>query len=170
MKSWLRRIRGALGLGLSWGITGFLAGTVLELLHNLWPNPVGGAFDLWPMALAGPGLLAGRAFSVVLGIAGRRYRFDELSVPRVAAWGAIGGALVSLIPAAMVGLGLASANVPLLEITLGILLPFSVGGAVAAAGTLRLAQMSEDGSLLREGDRAAEVGLTEEERQELLGS
>lgn len=157
-------------MGLSWAVAGFLAGGVLELIHNLWPNPVGSAFDIWPMALAVPGLLGGVAFSVVLGIAGRRYRFDELSVPRVAAWGALGGAAISLIPGAMVLSGLATPNVPLWEITLGILLPFSVGGAVAAAGTLKLAQMSEDGSLLSEGEEAAEVGLTEEERQELLGS
>ncbi len=155
-------------MGLSWAVTGFLVGGFIELIHNLWPNPIGSAFDIWPMALAVPGLLGGVAFSVVLGIAGRRYRFDELSVPRVAFWGALGGAAVSLIPAAMVGLGFVTANVPLWEITLGILLPFSVGGAVAAAGTLKLAQVSEEGSLLSEGEAAADVGLSEEERQELL--
>lgn len=156
-------------MGLSWAVTGFLAGGVIELIHNLWPNPIGSAFDIWPMALAVPGLLGGVAFAVVLGIAGRRARFDELSVPRVAVWGALGGAAVSLIPGAMVALGIATANVPLWEITLGILLPFSVGGAVAAAATLKLAQMSEDDSLVSEGEEAGDIGLTEEERRELLG-
>ena len=57
MKKWLRRIRGAVGMGL--------------------PLPV----------LAIPGFFGGAFFSTVLGIAGRRHRFDELSLPRFAAWG-----------------------------------------------------------------------------------
>lgn len=44
----------------------------------------------------------------MLGIAERRRRFDELSLPRFAAWGAVGGVLLSLVPAAMVAVGLAS--------------------------------------------------------------
>jgi len=61
MKKWLRRIRGAVGMGLTWGVAGFLAGIGIELVHNLWPNPLGSAVDIWPAALAYPGFLGGVA-------------------------------------------------------------------------------------------------------------
>lgn len=168
MKQFLRRIRGAVGMGLSWAVVGFLTGIGIELVHNVWPNPLGSAVDIWPMTLALPGLFGGMAFSAVLGIAGRRSRFDELSLPRVAAWGAIGGLLVSLIPAAMVALGMATPNISLWQITLALLGPFTVGGAVAASGTLALARLADDRELLAESRDVAKVGLTEEEERDLL--
>jgi hypothetical protein len=169
MKSWLRRIRGAVGMGLTWAVAGFLLGGVIELVHNIWPNPIGSAVDIWPAVLAYPGFVGGVAFSAVLGVAGRRRRFDELSLPAVAAWGALGGLMVGLIPVAMVVLGLATPNVPLWQITLGLLGPFAVGGAIAASGSLALARMAEDQELLGESQDVADVGLTKEEERELLG-
>lgn len=169
MKTWLRRIRGALGMGLTWALAGFFAGMGIELIHNIWPNPLGSAVDIWPAALAYPGFFGGVAFSTVLAIAGRRRRFDQLSVPGVAAWGAVGGLLVSLIPAAMVAIGLAGPNVPLWQITVALLGPFTVGGAIAASGSLALARMAEDRELLDGSRDVADVGLTREEERELLG-
>ncbi len=87
MKNWLRRIRGAVGMGLTWAVVGFLAGIGIEVIHNIWPNPIGSAVDIWPAVLAYPGFFGGVAFSTVLGIAGRRRRFDELSLPRFGFWG-----------------------------------------------------------------------------------
>lgn len=156
-------------MGLTWAVAGFLAGMGIELIHNVWPNPLGSAVDIWPAALAYPGFFGGVAFSTVLGIAGRRRRFDELSLPGVATWGAIGGLLVSLIPAAMVAIGLATPNVPLWRLTLALLGPFTLGGAIAASGSLALARMAEDRELLGDSHEVADVGLTEEEARELLG-
>ena len=168
MSNWLRRIRGALGMGLTWAIAGFLLGGVIELIHNIWPNPIGSAVDIWPAVLAYPGFVGGVAFSAVLGVAGRRRRFDELSLPTVAAWGALGGLIVSLIPAAMVTLGLATPNVPLWQLTLGLLGPFGIGGAIAASGSLALARSADDRELLDESRDVADVGLSTEEQRELL--
>jgi len=151
VKRWLRRLRGAFGMGLTWAATGWIIGMGIELIHNLWPNPIGAAVDIWPAALAYPGLLGGLAFSSVLAIAGRRRRFDELSLPRFAAWGALGGLAVSLIPAAMVVLGLATPAVPLWQITVGLAGPLMVGGAVAASGSLALARRAEDRQRLHAG-------------------
>lgn len=156
-------------MGLTWGVIGFALGMVIELVHNVWPNPVGAAVDIWPAVLAYPGVLGGVAFSVVLGIAGRHRRFDELSLGRVAAWGALGGAAVGLVPAAMVAMGLATPNIPLWQITATIVGPFGLGGAAAAAGTLLVARRSDDRELLDEGRDVADVGLTEEETRKLLG-
>lgn len=169
MKKWLRRIRGAVGMGLTWGVAGFLAGIGIELVHNLWPNPLGSAVDIWPAALAYPGFLGGVAFSAVLGIAGRRRRFDELSLPGVAAWGAVGGLFVSLIPAVMVAIGFATPNIPLWQITLALLGPFTLGGAIAASGSLALARVAEDRERLTDSKNVDNAGLTEKEERELLG-
>ncbi len=156
-------------MGLTWGIAGFVAGMGIELIHNIWPTPLGSAIDIWPAALAYPGFLGGLAFSTVLGIAGRRRRFEELSLPGVAAWGALGGLLVSLIPATMTAIGLATPNIPLWQITLALAGPFTLGGAIAASGSLALARRAEDPELVAGSRDVAEVGLTEEEERELLG-
>ncbi len=169
MKKWLRRIRGAVGMGLTWAVGGFLVGAGIEVIHNVWPNPLGSLVDIWPATLGYPAFLGGLAFSSVLGIAGRRRRFDELSLPRFAAWGAVGGLLVSLFPAAMVVMGLATPNVPLGQITAMLVGPLTFGGAVAASGSLALARMAEDRGLLDANEDVADVGLTEEETRELLG-
>jgi len=169
MKSWLRRVRGAVGLGLTWAVVGFIAGMGIELIHNIWPNPLGSAVDIWPATLAFPGFFGGVAFSAVLGLAGRGRRFDELSLPAVAMWGAVGGLLVSLIPAAMVVLGLETLNAPLWRITVALVGPFTLGGAIAAYGSLVLARMADDRELLEDSRDVAAVGLTGEEERELLG-
>ncbi len=169
MRNLLRRIRGALGMGVTWFVGGFLAGGLIELVHNIWPNPLGGAVDIWPMTLGLPLFVGGILFSFVLAVAGRRRRFDELSIPRFALWGAIGGVLESLFPAVMVGLGLASPNVPLWQITVSMAIPLSVASAVAASTTLWVARLAEDRELLEVSSEVAEVGLSEAERRELLG-
>ena len=167
MSSWLRRIRAAVGIGLIWAVGGALVGFGIEVIHNVWPNPLGALVDIWP-ALAYPAFFGGVVFSTVLGIAGRRRRFDELSLPRVAAWGALGGLLVSLFPAAMVAVGLATANVDVWQFTAVIVGPTSLLGAVSASGSLMLARMAEDRELLDASADVAEVGLTGDEAQKLL--
>jgi hypothetical protein len=169
MKGWLRRIRGALGMGLTWAVVGFVAGMGLELIHNLWPNPILAEVDIWPAALAYPGFFGGIAFSGVLGVLGRRRRFDELSIGSFAALGALGGVLVALIPVVMVVVGLASTNEPLWQLTLALMGPFALGGAAAASGSLALARLSDERELLEGAEEISDVGLSEEERRTLLG-
>jgi hypothetical protein len=169
MTKWLRRIRGAFGMGLVWGAGGFLAGMGIELIHNIWPNALGSMVDIWPAALAYPAFLGGVAFSTVLGIVGRRRRFDELSMPKVAASGALGGLVASLFPAAMVALGLATPNIPSWQITAAIAGPLTFGSAAAAAVSLALARMAEDRELLDASDDVADVGLSDDEERQLLG-
>lgn len=162
--SWLRRIRGALGMGLTWAFGWGLFGLVIGVAWTLG-FPMGWfieVFDAPLPALAVPGFFAGATFSVVLGVAGRRRRFDELSLPRFTAWGALGGLLLVSVPVVGAGLGGATAAVAIGTITV-------LSGA-SAWGTLMLARMSEDRELLDAGDEVAEAGLTGDETQELLGS
>ncbi len=175
MKKWLRRFRGAVGMGLTWAVGwalfGVLIGVTSVLLPGLPWDLFFEVFDAPLPALAIPGFVGGALFSTVLGIAGRRRRFDELSLPRFGAWGAVGGLLLSLVPVAMTAVGLASAapGVDLWLITAAISGPMALLSAVSATGSLALARMAEDGELLDASADVAEVGLSEGEAQELLG-
>ncbi len=116
------------------------------------------------MALALPGFVGGVVFSGVLGIAGRRRRFDELSLPRFAAWGALGGLLLGLFPAALVAVGAASVA----EAT-AIVGAVTLLSAVSASGSLMLARMAEERELADASAEVAEVGLAGDEARKLLG-
>ena len=171
MNDWLRRLRGAIGMGLTRGIAGFRLGMVVELVQEIVPGWNGAIVDIWPMALGLPAFLGGVAFSGVLAIAGRNRRFDELSLPWFAVLGAAGGLLVGLIPAVMVMLGLASVNSPA---TLGritaVVAPISMLLCSACAtGTLLVARYAESGDRLSAGDDVERAGLSPGEKRELLG-
>ena len=96
MEKWLRRIRGAVGMGLTWAAAWCGAGVIfLSGLLVFGTPPVGtGLVEVVAnsLLLAVSGFIGGAAFSGVLGIAGGRRRFDEMSLPRFAGWGAVGGA------------------------------------------------------------------------------
>ena len=176
MRKWLERVRGALGMGITWAVGWALFGVLIGVASLILPGlPWHYFFDVFdaPLpALAVPGFFGGVLFSTVLGVAGRRRRFDELSLPGVAAWGALGGLLLSLLPAAMVAVGLASLGRPgagLWQITAVISGPLILLSAGSASGSLLVARKAEDRVLLAAGEEAAEVGLTESEAQELLG-
>ena len=158
MRQWRRRIRGAVGMGLIWAAGGAGVGGLIELLDNVLPGglAMASAVDMWPQTLAIPGFLGGAVFAVVLGIAGGRHRFDELSLPRFAAWGAVAGLLLG-------GLGMA-AGAP--AIFLGIT---TLGSALAASGSLALARMAEGRRVLAAGANVTEDGRVAGEGRELLG-
>ena len=169
MKKWLRRIRGAIGMGLTWAVGWALVvvvmGVTTILLPGTWLDVIfAAADDELLMVMVVPAFAGGVVFSAVLGIAGRRRRFDELSLPQFAAWGAIGGLLLSLFPAAALAVGAASvAQAAVIIATVTLL------SAISASGSLMLARMAEDRELLDASTDVAEVGLTGGEAQELLG-
>jgi hypothetical protein len=176
MKKWLRRIRGAVGMGLTWAfgwaLFGLLIGVTSILLPGLPWDAFFEVFDAPLPALAVPGFFGGAIFSMVLGIAGRRRSFDELSLPRFAAWGAVGGLLLGLLPDALVAVGLASIGrdgLGLWRLTALISGPLALLSAASASGSLMLARVSERRELIEAGAEAAEVGLTEGEARALLG-
>jgi len=150
MPGWLRRMRGMIGTGLTWALGWAVGGVLLGVSSILLPwLPWDGFFRIFdaPLpALAVPGFFGGMLFSVLLGIAGRNRRFDELSLPRFAAWGAAGGVLLSLLPAALVLLGLASTeggSLGLWQLTAVIVAPLTLLSAASAAGSLWFARRSE---------------------------
>ena len=131
MNKWLRRIRGAVGMGLVWAAAWFGAGVMLLLVVG-----VGAADVPFPLGFGLFGFLAGATFSLILGAVEGRRGFDQLSLPRFASWGAVGGLLLSGIFVAAAGLGGGAL------VVLGPV--FAVASAASAAGSLALARRAED--------------------------
>lgn len=173
MTKWLKRVRGAVGMGLTWalawGIGGVLIGVSSILLPNLPWEAFFEVFDAPLPALAVPGFFAGMFFSAVLGVAGRHRSFRDLSLPGFAAWGALGGVLVTLLPFALVAVGLASregSDIGTWQILTVITVPFILFGAASATATLLIARIAEHRES-RSAERTADVDLGEGETREL---
>lgn len=175
MNNWLKRIRGAVGMGLTWAASWSVVGAVVAVLP--WMTPPGSPMGVtWVVGFAAQfaalGFVGGAAFSVALGVMEGRRRFDQMSLPRFAVWGGLGGLMMW---AARGTLGwsvmdfLWSVGLP------GLNWGYAVSGgtivllgAGCAAGTLALARRADDQDWLEAGEEVAEVGLTEEEVRELL--
>ncbi len=100
--AWLRRLRGVVGMGViwavGWAVAGLLVGVASRLLPWLPWDAFFAIFDAPLPALAVPGFMGGMLFAGVLMVVGRRRRFEELSLLRFTAWGAVGGLLLALVP------------------------------------------------------------------------
>jgi hypothetical protein len=160
MKKWLRRIRAAIGIGLTWAIAWFGAGVVL-----LFVVGVGAADVPFPLLFGLLGFLAGATFSGVLAIVEGRHRFDRLSLPRFAGWGAVGGLLLSVMFVVTVVL---AGDATLLSdlVFLGPL--FALAGAASAAGSLALARRAEDKQRLNASADVDDAALAVGEARELF--
>ncbi len=160
MKEWRRRIRGVFRTGLTWAAAWSVGGTMirivtLEIIGGTLRGPdysLVSALIALPFVFGVMGFIGGAAFSVVLGTAEGRRRFAEMSLPRFAFWGALGGLLLSMLMFPT-GEGFSLANV----IGTGVV---TLMGAGSAAGSLALARRAHDRDLLESGE---DVGLLEEE-------
>ena len=161
MKKWLKRIRGALGIGLTWAAAWGGVGALIEVATMVLGINAIALFELATYAIMG--FIGGAIFSTVLGIAEGRRRFDEMSLWRFAGWGAVGGLLL-----AMPLLLLTASTTPLLWFGTSVVV--ALLGAGSAAGSLALARRADDRELLEDGADVADIGLTEEETRELLGT
>ena len=145
MKKWLRRIRGAIGMGLTWALTWFGAGMVMMMALLLATGSTGADVP-YPLGFGMLGFFAGVTFSGVLGLIEGRRGFDQMSLPRFAGWGAIGGLLLSAGFVSMVAL---FAEGPAFLQNLVFLGPIFAGaGAVCAGGSLAIARRAGGRELL----------------------
>ncbi len=150
MTKWLKRIRGAVGMGLTWA----LVWAPVAVLIGFAIDPDGSMDEMWPVIGAYPGFLGGVVFSVVLAIAARRRSLDELSLPRVAAWGAFAGLLVGSLPFLI---GESTSEIPAWMLAVVVIGSITGLSAASAAGSLALARMGERRALAgagMDGDRA----------------
>jgi hypothetical protein len=100
MKRLLRRVRGLLGVGISWGTLwgaiGAGIGFVLGLIDpSLWAldNPVA----VWGIGMGAYGFVSGVGFGTLLSLGEGSKLLRELSLKRVALWGILGSAAVPLL-------------------------------------------------------------------------
>lgn len=154
MRHWLRRIRGAIGMGFTWAAAWFAAGFVPRWVFGV-------DSDLpFPLLFGGLGFIAGATFSGLLVLTEGRRRFDQMSLPRFAAWGALGGLLLS-------GLFIRGASLGWGEM-LAITTTFAVACAACASGTLAVARRAGRPELPDIRGDSTEAELTDLEERKLL--
>jgi hypothetical protein len=150
-------------MGLTWAVAWGAAGAIVTLGFVL---RTGSRPDApFPLMFAAAGFIAGLIFSGVLGIVDGRRRFDQMSLPRFAAWGAAGGFLLATTFVSAVSL---SGN-PAFLWNLVLVGPlFAAAAAGSAAGSLALARRAHDQALLETTDDEIATGLPEEEARQAL--
>lgn len=167
MKGWLRRLRGALGMGLTWAVGWAPIGAVLGAA--LWfvldpPLALTRVMTINATAFGVLGLVGGTIFATVLRLTAGSRRFEELTLPGFAALGAAGGLVLGGL-AVFAGLW-GAGSVPPVGIAVAVVATFL--GAGSAAGSLALARRAEDRPFL---DGAGDVAgaLPERTPRSLIG-
>jgi hypothetical protein len=100
MNTLLRKLRGMLGVGITWavgwGIVMFILGTIIGIVD---PDSIDPGEEPWRLALmvSTVGFISGSAFALILSSAERRKSVKDLSTWRAALWGALGGAALPLL-------------------------------------------------------------------------
>lgn len=135
MKRWLRRVRGAVLMGLTWAVLWAPVGPLIGMIVDA----DGSMDEPWVLVGALPGLFGGVAFAIVLGVVARHRRFAELSLPRFAAWGAAAGLLLGTLWSGVV---MVSDGTPgmLGGVVIGSLTLLSAASAVGSLALARLTQ------------------------------
>jgi hypothetical protein len=155
MRTWLRRIRGAIGMGITWAAAWFVAGSVPRWVFGVNTDaPLPLVFGLF-------GLMAGMVFSSVLALTEGRRSFDQMSLPRFAVWGAIGGLLLSALFAKATSLGWGD--------VLALAPTLAIASAVSASASLAMARRAVRRELPESRGNTAEVELSDHEKRKLLG-
>ncbi len=165
---WQRRIRAAVKMGLTWAAgwapVGLLIGLVMGGNRHI---PDGFPLDDWLMPLAALGFAGGAIFSTVLRIAAGRRSFDQLSLPRFGAWGAVGGLMLGGV--AVVAWSLDAGFGPVIWSRAAAMIgSASLLSAASASGSLALARRAER-ARLPDGADATAAELPGGESRELLG-
>jgi hypothetical protein len=129
MRKWPGRIRGAIGMGFTWAAAWSAAGLVPRWVFGF------NADAPFPLIFGVLGFIAGVIFSGLLVLTEGRRRFDQMSLPRFAGWGAMGGLLLSALFAKAASLDWGDVIV--------IVPTFAVACAVCASGSLAMARRAE---------------------------
>lgn len=153
MQNLLRRIRGAIGMGIAWGAAWSVAGFVLAVLTGFKADAP------FPLVFGVLGFAAGVIFSAFLALTGGRRRFDQMSLGRFAASGAFGGLLLSALFAKAASLGWGD--------VLAIAPTFALASAVCASGSLAVARRAVGRELPGVRRATVEAELSDPEKRKL---
>ena len=164
MTTWLRRMRGAIGMGLAWAVAGGVAGTMISLgfLVRTGSRPDAP----FPIMFGVLGFVAGVAFSGVLRLVEGRRRFDQMSLSRFAAW----GAAVGLALSGTFFLAVSRGDPSFLRYFVAVGPVAAVVAAGCAAGSLALARRAQDPESLESTKGGTAVGRPDEESRKSLRS
>src|SRR5438270_12659116 len=155
MRKWMRRVRGAIGMGLTWGAAWSVAGTVLAVVTRFRADAP------FPLVFGVLGFIAGVIFSALLTLTEGGRTLDQMSLPRFAGWGAMGGLLLSALFARAASLGWGD--------LLAVAPTFALACAVCASGSLAMARRAVTRDLRDSRRETAEAALTDVEMRKLLG-
>lgn len=149
MNKWLQRIRGAVGIGLTWAAAWAPVGAITGLLTGMFLGfPLAVVTANYAVMFGVLGLIGGTIFSSVLSFAEGGRSFDQLSLRRFVVWGGLGGLLLGAlaVSAELLGAG---------PTTLGAVITgaSTLLGAGSAAGTLAIAKAGR-GQPMLEGREA----------------
>jgi len=129
MRMWLQRARGAIGMGFIWAAALAAVGSVPRWVFGVNTDvPI-------PLVAGVFGFISGVTFSALLSLTAGRRKFEQMSLPRFAGWGALGGVLLSGVFAKVVSLGWGDA--------LAIAPAFALASAGLASASLALARRAE---------------------------
>ena len=151
MRNWMRRIRGAIGMGFTWAVAWSLVGLLPRWVFGI------NADAPFPLIFGALGFIAGIAFSGVLMVTEGRRKFDQMSLPRFAAWGAVGGLVLSGIFTRIASLGLGDVLV--------IVPTFAIASTICASGSLALARRGRTLELHGNGEAAQ---LIHDKKREMI--
>lgn len=147
-------------MGLTWAL---VWAPVAVLIGTRIVDPNDSMDEMWWMVGALPGFLSGVTFSVVLSIAARRHKLDELSVARVAGWGAGAGLLIGILPF-LIG---DSGGRPWALLATTVITSITLLSAASAAASLALAQRAQKRELLNESAEPDAVQFGHSKAREL---
>jgi len=134
MKRLFQRLRGIIGTGLTWAAAWVGLGAGIGVLSGM---EMGFILRL-ALGNSVSGFLAGASFAVILSVAERNHSLEELSLKRIALWGAVGAAGLSLLPLAY--------GVPIAYLFTPILINGGIGAGMAT-GSVAMARRAEDRQL-----------------------
>jgi len=146
-----RRLRGLVGVGVTWGATWAGIGAGIGLIIGMvdpeawrWTNPI---LD-WAYGIGVYGFVSGVSFGALLSLKEDRKRLFDLSLGRVALWGLLGSAAV---PALLGIAGLLPSGTLVVEIIEAMVVTGVLGG-IFAPGSIAIARQAQ----IKPGD---EMGL-----------
>jgi ABC-type nitrate/sulfonate/bicarbonate transport system substrate-binding protein len=139
MKQWPRRIGAAVVMGLAWAI---VWAPLALLIGTMIIDPDNSMDEMWVVIGAYPGFLCAVILYAMVTTSDRGHGLGEVSLPRVAAWGALAGLIVGVLPFA---LGTQSPDNPpwLGAVVIGSVILLSAVSAVASALVARAGRKRE---------------------------
>jgi hypothetical protein len=143
----LQRLRGLLGVGVTWGALWSLIGGGIGIVIGVlrpevwqWSNPI----LEWGLGMGLYGVVSGIGFGTLLTLREGRKTLSDLSLRRVAKWGVLGAAAVPLLFGALGTFGVGTGVADVLG---AMLVTGSLGGifAPASVAMARRAELSAGG-------------------------